>query len=120
MRLPTQRKLLHVVIAIDWVIGRSPYPRRRLAKSQLPSVARAMVSWWGWWLIVRSGHGEPCIDAQLGLRPWLKASRACVIGSLKRAERDPALGLSSGKRRALHAECREGDCTMTHARRKGF
>ena len=88
MRLPTQRKLSHEVIAIDWVISRSPYPHRQLANSQLPSVVRAKVSWWGWWLDVQSGHGEPCIDAQLGLRPWVKASRACVIGSLKRAEGD--------------------------------
>ena len=88
MRLPTQRKLSHEVIAIDWVISRSPYPHRQLANSQLPSVVRAKVSWWGWWLNVQSGHGEPCIDAQLGLRPWVKASRACVIGSLKRAEGD--------------------------------
>jgi hypothetical protein len=41
VRLPTQRKLSHEVIAIDWVISRSPYPHRQLANSQLPSVVRA-------------------------------------------------------------------------------
>ena len=49
MRLPTQRKLSHEVVAIDWVIGRSPSLHWRLANSLLPSgpsypVARAMVS----------------------------------------------------------------------------
>ena len=47
---------------------------------------------------------SPALMHNLGLPsglPWLKASHARVIGSLKRAESSPALGCSPGKHRTL-------------------
>ena len=47
---------------------------------------------------------SPALMHNLGLPsglPWLKVSRARVIGSLKRAESSPALGCSPGKHGAV-------------------
>ena len=47
---------------------------------------------------------SPALMHNLGLPsglPWLKASHARVIGSLKRAESSPALGCSPGKHGAV-------------------
>ena len=52
---------------------------------------------------------SPALMHNLGLPsglPWLKASHARVIGSLKRAESSPALGCSSGKHGAV--SCLQG------------